>query len=281
MGKKLERTLRVGRRFPDFSERGGEPRGESEPEGNRRSVAGLRVVGEEGKRDGKVVRERAVSRRGRTEVGVVVENGDRRREDGTERERRGKEKAIETRRPRERTGSVACEVEVGVFVVWGVHDVEMRLEGPEEREEGSRRERRRGAGGIGMGLDEVEVTTKKGGDRGRNGEKVVDELGLESDLVLTRFEVDVEKLKGMVERIFWGVTTQLGVAITSGGERDVMRRVETEDRGSVNDESTGLFHGAVVAGNQAAGEGREGLLFKVGKVGFLEADDVVARREIG
>ena len=78
-------------------------------------IVGLLLVREEEERDGKVVRERAVSRRGRPEVRVVVENGDRRREDGTERDRRGKEKAIETRRPRERTGSVSCEV----FVMGG------------------------------------------------------------------------------------------------------------------------------------------------------------------
>lgn len=133
MREKFERALRIRRRLPDFSEGSFKPRRKREPERNSRSVTRVRGVREKGKDDRKVIRK-GVKRRGRgAEVRVVVKNGNERREHGAEAKKRRKKEPIEARRPGVGTGGVGREVKVGVFVMGGIHDVEVGFEGGKKR----------------------------------------------------------------------------------------------------------------------------------------------------
>lgn len=74
-----------------------------------------------------------------------------------------------------------------------------------------------------MRVNEVEITAKEGREISRDRKDVVDELGLESDLIFPSFEVDVEKLEGLVKRVLWDVAAELDVAVTSGRKRNIRR----------------------------------------------------------
>ena len=72
----------------------------------------------------------------------------------------------------------------------------------------------------------------------------------------------------MVSVIFGEVAAELNVTPTTRRKGDVRGSVEAEDGRSVNDEGASNFHGEVVEGNRATGEGGEGHPLGAGEIGL-------------
>lgn len=213
------------------------------------------------------------------EVGVVEGDGDRGGDDGVAREEVRKENTIDTRGPGIRRSGVACDVIEGVGVVNRVVEVELGLESFPEGDEGGGGKERSGGGGVSRIFDEIEVTTEEGGDRRVSGEHSVKERGVEG-VVTSRLEVNIENLKGDTSGRNRVVTTKLNPSFGDGGEVDICPRVVGEERGGVDDESAGVCHIQVVAGDDAVRKTGEGEALRGGKMGLLETNNVVCLDEI-
>jgi hypothetical protein len=182
---------------PTGGKGGGELRGLGNPKGDAREAGGVSGGAVESKEDWEMVREAGTSGGVGAIVGGVVEDGGVSGDEGVGEKSGGNEEAIETGGAGVGGGRIRSEVEMGEGGVGNVRDGELGLErGPGvEKRGGGWRE---GASGVVAALDKVKVAAEEGVKGGVGAEHGADDAFLDVGLALTGFEVDVEKLEGLM-----------------------------------------------------------------------------------
>ena len=102
--------------------------------------------------------------------------------------------------------------------------------------------------GVRFVLNEVEVTTHKGGNRSVKSKKGLNDFGVLRKLVTSRKEVKVEELEGRACGSVCArcVTTELNVAPSEVGKFDRLTLKKTEDPRAIDNESAGGRTGKVI-----------------------------------
>ena len=185
-------------RVDPASRQGGSKGGRlSHPLGNAGKCRKKRRETVERKRDGKMVRKASAGGGEGTIIGGVVKDGDVGGDKRVGKEGRGDKKAIKPRGPGVSGQGVRGEVEVCEGRMRHVGDGKPCFEtGPERKKR--RRGRGEGACGVLGFFNEIEVTAEEGGDGGVNLEHRANQVFVDEGFTLPRFEVDVEKLKRLI-----------------------------------------------------------------------------------
>ena len=198
---------------------------------------------------------------------------------GVTREREGEEDAVKARGPSVGGRGVGGDVVKGVGILRGLEDRKFIFEGGPGGGEGGRGEEGGRGCGVSVGVEEIEVPTEKGGEGVVSRRHSFEEAGVKFELA-AGFEVSVEELEWGVVGGGGEVTPQLDKALGDGREWNVDGSVVLKDAGGVDDQRATRVGRKTIARDDGLGEGGEGEAFILGKVGFLNADDVVGFREV-
>ena len=196
---------------------------------------------------------------GGAKIGVMMWDRDSWSEERVVVQGERKEKTINTRRPSIRGRRIVSDVKERVSVMRRVEELEVRFEGGPRAKEVLRWDVRGSRGRVFGTLDEVEVAAKEGGDVVGSSEHGLDEKFIE--VVVTRSEIDVEKLKGRVRRRGRSIAAQLGEALGDRREGDVGAVVVLGEEGSVENGRATLKDILVISGDAAILKVRQSKLF--------------------
>jgi hypothetical protein len=209
-------------------------------------------------------------------VGRVMRDGDTGSNDRVEGQGNREQETVDARSPRGGRGNIIGNMEKGMGIMRGVIKIEFSFESRPGRDERRGRKMMGRRGGVCCVLNEIEITTKKSiiGSVGFvNGSK---EMRIE--VKITRFEVDVEKLKRGTIAQARDITTQLNETTSDIRKRNINSIIKTRNSGRINNSSTGMGHIKIITRNVIR-EIREGKILRRGKMSFLETDNIMSFSE--
>jgi hypothetical protein len=196
----------------------------------------------------KMIGKRRKTRVRNLEIGGVVSNRDRGNSNRVVREKRREKKTIKARRPTIRRRRRISDVIKGMGNRRRIKERKLLFKERPRRKKRRRGQMSTGGGRIMKVFYKVQITAEKSSRTIKDRRHSIKKKSVED--IISRFEVDVEKLKGLMRVGFRSITTKLDVTTGDRRKKNIFRNKEVKNRRRVNNKSARATHVEIVPRNR-------------------------------